>query len=448
MNEYLILKSIFYFVTLFSSLICLSFFVVLFYPSFKKIYRYLNFIALGFLFLAISYFIEAFAPAIGVIWLVAMKIFSTIFIFIGALREFVFNTEREKRDKEIFLIYFLSAFVLILLSEIFSSIIILSVILKFIGFVLLYRWLILHRQISLVNKIFISIISGFIVLGFIILSVTQIFFSTYLQKRMIDQGLSALHYETSLIEFKEQELLLESEKLSSDDNFKEAFKNSNQEQLQSIIKNWNKNDFIIVLRDQKIIASDFRAESSNLEASADWPEFLSFLEKSSTNKGVLAGEGIPLYLYGYSSIVGTSGGIIFGHDVRNNEIVDKVKKDNGSDATIVLGEIRISTTLKDKNNVRLNNSFYPLEEFKKATLKEDKSYVGIEEMGGGGYALGAASPIHDFSGKTVGILGAGFIVSEISDVPQMINYMILGIFLGFLFFLVLLYLKQYKIFRK
>lgn len=136
-----------------------------------------------------------------------------------------------------------------------------------------------------------------------------------------------------------------------------------------------------------------------------------------------------IFIAGYS-LNGNSGIVSY---IRDEAFPDE---DAGYAATIFLGETRISTTLGDN---LIGTAADP--EVVDAVLKNGTPYVGIAHIAGENY-YSAYSPLRDFSGRVVGMLGIGTPERVHSDVRRRTNTlfssligggMIFGFIMAYLF---------------
>jgi methyl-accepting chemotaxis protein len=124
-------------------------------------------------------------------------------------------------------------------------------------------------------------------------------------------------------------------------------------------------------------------------------------------------------------------GELFKGDAKVNgvfKVVDKIKKITGSEVTIFQGDVRVSTTFKDKNGGReINTKADP--KVSKIVIGEGQIYKG-EAVILGVKHITEYRPIIDANGKTIGMWLVASPTSHISETTNSILYILIIVLVG------------------
>lgn len=244
---------------------------------------------------------------------------------------------------------------------------------------------------------------------------TLYLFSDTMQKMNEDRALQGLEGLASIIEIYKQDALEHGSMLADNPMLASAIETKDTVKILGILQptvKKGKLDFATVTDDKGIVIARTHAPDKKGDDLAN---------QSNIRKALLGEEDTGIGLNGemkFAIIVGIPaknkqgeilGVISTGYNLENNKVVDQVKKMFHTDATIFLGNVRISTTII-KDGQRIAGTTLN-EMIDQRVLRQGEKYIGQTEIVGEKYVT-AYMPLIGVDEKPIGVIFAGQKVAD------------------------------------
>lgn len=296
-----------------------------------------------------------------------------------------------------------------------------------------------------------KLISCFILVILLIVSATMgptlYLFSETMQKNNEDRALEGMEGLGTIIEMHKQDALHYGSVFASNSMLVKAIEGKDVMQtleiLQSNIKHSNL-DFATVTDDKGMVIArthdpegkgDDVTSQANIRGALLGEATVGIESKGKMKLAIRA--GIPVK-NSQGKIIGV---VSVGCNLENNKIVDQAKRMFKTDATIFLGDVRLSTTIiKDHERIigtKLN------QKIDQRVLGEGQKYFGEAEILGENYVT-AYMPLQDIDQKNVGVLFAGHKVEETIQARNKLIYTVTGVVLGAILIVIFLAILMAK----
>ncbi len=291
----------------------------------------------------------------------------------------------------------------------------------------------------------------FIIVILLILSATMgptlYLFSETMQKNNEDRASQGMEGLGHLIEMYQQDALHQGSIFANNSMLIKAIEEKDNRKTVGVIQSMMVNsnlDLATVTDDKGIVIARWHASDRNGDNLTNEVNIRRALQGEPTVGVESQGKGKMAILAGLpvkNSQGKLIGVISIGYNLANNKIVDQAKTMFKTDATIFLGDVRLSTTIsKDGQRIVGTNLN---QEINQKVLSEGQKYLGQAEIIGEEYVT-AYMPLFDLENKNIGALFAGRKMEEAIAARNKLIYTVTGVVLGAILIVIFLTIMMAK----
>lgn len=273
-----------------------------------------------------------------------------------------------------------------------------------------------------------NIIIGVVLIAMAIVMVAIQLFSSWIMKKQMEESCqSAMTGLESLLADCKLDVIYAAKSLSENDMLKDAVVHNQKEVMTAVLDTMtgmgNVDQVAISLDDGNLIIT-----SSDYEDNTDeyWKAVKAFYDKK--EEAYLINIGDDKLAISASEPIMVNGefrGLISTKCLLNNDRrLDMLKRSTGSEYSIFLGDLRISTTVLDDDNKRLTGQRIIDQNIVKTVIDENKTFVGEATIRGGRY-ISIYKPFVNSDGETIGMIYVGQNIENLKRMSDAIGIFIL-----------------------